>query len=408
MQNNNLKEIQRRAFQYFQDFSNFNKEENGYGLTPDHSKKQGIASIAATGFMLSSLVIGVEQGYIPREKAYEQAIGTLKTLYTNVSHYNGFFAHYVNVKTGIRHKLSEYSTIDTAIALCGVITIDSYFNQSELSEIAKNILDRVNWQDFIHQKKGKKLLYMAYNPDKEGAYARGQSGYIHQWDMFAEQLMMYVIIGGSKYSEHAKELYEGFDRVFGTYEDLSFIHSPGNALFIYQFPLAWFDLKNIVDADGISWFDNAALATRAHQKCSINYQETFKTMNQYYFGFTASDTPEGYRVYGALPNVENKINSDGTIAPFGIIGSLPLTPDIVLPAIARLNEIKGLWGKYGYYDAFNLENIKPWISKRYYSLDKGLELLMVNAYLSQDVYHSFMNHPIIVKGMEALQWEKIK
>jgi hypothetical protein len=33
-------------------------------------------------------------------------------------------------------------------------------------------------------------------------------------------------------------------------------------------------------------------------------------------------------------------------------------------------------------------------------------MLMANAYLYQDVYQAYHAHPLIVRGMETLQWKK--
>ena len=408
MTNEILINIQKTAYQFFNEYTNFDESSKGYGLVSDHSKRRHIASIASTGFMLSGLVIGVEQGYISRAEALHKARKTLMTLRDVVPHHFGFFAHFLDIETGERHQKCEYSTIDTALCLCGVITVDAYFKDIELSLMTKVIMERVDWSILMHERNNKKLLYMSYNPDKGGDYVGKKPGYIHQWEMFAEQLMMYVMIGGSQYSNEALSLYEGFERVHGSYKDIEYIYSPGNALFVYQFPLAWLDLKNTVDKDGISWFMNAKQATLAHQACSIDYQKDFKTFSSSFFGCTASDTPKGYRVFGALPNHEQKINTDGTVSPFGPIGSLPFTPEISKKSIDDMMKIEGLWGPYGFYDGFNFEGETPWISSRYISINKGLEMLMVNSYLYQDVQKAFMSHDIIKKGIEVLEWRTIK
>lgn len=197
--------------------------------------------------------------------------------------------------------------------------------------------------------------------------------------------------------------HEGFSRVKGSYEGIEYIYSPGNALFVYQFPLAWLNLKNVKDHQGISWFDNAKQATLAHQKFAIQHPQ-FKTYSKDLFGCSASDTPHGYRVWGGYPNSDQRLNTDGTVAPFSMIGSLPMCPEVVMKSIEKMMEIPNLWGPCGFYDAFNFEGDTPWISKRYYAINKGLELLMVNAYLSQDVYKAFMKHPLIQTGLEVLKW----
>jgi hypothetical protein len=403
--NNLLIQIQKTAYDFFKDFTNFDTDSKAFGLTLDHSMNLEKASIASTGFMLSSLVIGVKHDYLSYQDAYHKAYHTLITLRDHVMHEFGFFAHFLDFKTGSRIGKTEFSTIDTALCLCGVLTVDSFFKDEKISEITKTIMDRINWDIFTHDYHGKSVLHMSYNPDRGGDYVEKRPGFIHQWDMFAEQLMMYVMIGGSKYKHLAKDLYQGFSRVRGSYKEFEYIYSPGNSLFVYQFPQAWLNLKNISDSDHISWFDNARLATLAHQACAIDYASQYKTFSQYFFGFTASDTPMGYRVYGGLPNTMNRLDTDGTIAPFGPIGSIIFTPEISIPAIHEMIKIENLWGKYGFYDAFNFEGNTPWISKRYFSINKGLEMLMVNAYLYRDVQDAFMDHPIIQEGMEVLGWK---
>lgn len=405
MENKRLEQIQRKIFNYFMDYTNFNENQKGYGLTIDETRHTQVASIAATGFMLSSLVIGVKEGYISYEEAYQKAYRTLLTLRDHIPHYEGFFAHFVNIETGERLGKTEYSTIDTALCLCGVIVCDSFFNKKELSEIAFQILDRVNYEAFIFEKDNKKVLHMAYNPDRGGDYVIGKPGFIHHWSMFAEQLMIYVMMAGSKYYKHAKEVYEGFNKSIGTYEGISYIYSPGNSLFIYQFPLAWLDLKNVYDQEGINWFLNAQKAILAHEKAARQHEDVYQTFKPSFFGFSASDTPKGYRIYGGLPNTMNKLDTDGTVSPFSMVGSLIFVPDLALKAIQEMDHIDGLEGKYGYYDGFNFD-CEHWISDRYISINKGLELLMINNYLSQTIHTFFMAHPIIKKGMEVLQWKK--
>lgn len=397
-----LHDIQETAYLYFRTYTNLNPESKGFGLVLDHSEKQHVASIAGTGFYLSSLVIGVENGWINRQDALNEAILTATTL-RDLPHAYGFFAHFLTFETGLRHGKTEYSTIDTALCLCGLLTVDSYFKDSELSRLTSHLMNRIQWDDFIFERAGKTLLHMAYNPDKDGAYVESRPGFIHQWDMFAEQLMMYVMIAGQRHPK-ALPLYEGFSRVMGSYQGIEYIYSPGNALFVYQFPLAWLDLKNKKDHQGISWFENAQKATLAHQQFAISHPQ-FKTFSKDFFGCSASDTPHGYRVWGAYPNSDNRLNTDGTVAPFSMIGSLSMCPDVVMDSIKSMKKVPGLWGPCGFYDAFNFEGETPWISKRYYAINKGLELLMVNAYLNQDVYRSFMKHPLIQTGLEVLKWQ---
>jgi len=106
---NIIPDIERTGVNFFQTFTNF-KAEPGYGLTIDHTGNLDLSSIAATGFFLSSLVIGVAQGYLDSKVALQQAKGTLLTLRDNIPLFHGFFAHFLDIHTGQRHKKCEYST----------------------------------------------------------------------------------------------------------------------------------------------------------------------------------------------------------------------------------------------------------------------------------------------------------
>lgn len=400
-----LIDIQKKAFDFFQDYTNFNESTTGYGLTSDQSAYPERASIAATGFTLSSYVIGVEYGYITREEAIEKIQKTLHSLAYSTNHVFGFYSHFMHRTTGERYGKSEYSTIDTALAINGILTVDAYFKDPLITELAFLIIDRVQWQELIHQKDGKTRYYMAYNPDKDGDYAGGKPGFIHHWGMFAEQLMMYVIHAGSSNPTGAKSAYLDFDRIYGSYGPYRYIYTPGNTLFVYQFPLAWLDLKDYVDEQGISWFDNARCAALSHRMLAVKLQRKYQTFHKNAWGLNACDSPNGYKVFHALPNSSNTLYTDGTIAPHGIIGSLPLTPKESTEAILSMYKEPGLYSDYGFLDAFNFEK-ERWISKRYIAIDKGLEMLMVNAYLTKDVQNAYMQHPVIQQGMRVLNWKK--
>lgn len=400
--NKRLLELEKLGVDYFLEYTNLKDGSPGYGLVVDHTLRPHVASIAATGFMLSSLIIGVKRHGLDYEKALHIAKETLHTM-LRLPHVNGYIAHFLDIETGERINKAEYSTIDTALMLCGALSVDAFFNDQEISKLTQDLMERIDFEWLTHQKQDKTYFYMAYNPDKGGDYVTKNPGFIHQWDMFAEQLMMYVMVAGSSSHQLAMPLYESFERLQGAFEDIKYIYSPGNSLFVYQFPLAWFNLEHKVDHQGVSWFNNAVLATRAHYKLSQSLSKEYPTFDKGIFGFSASDTPKGYRVFSGLPNHDNRVKTDGTASTFAMIGSLPFTPDICLKAIEELDKLTPLWGPYGHYDAFNLTG-EPWYSQRYISINKGLELLMINAYLHQDVYDAFMNHPWIKRGMEVLKW----
>ncbi len=385
---------------FFLDYTNFTDGSEGYGLTSDHSKLPERASIAATGFMFCALILAVESHKLTKDSAKEIVFKTLKTL-KRLDHYKGFYPHFLNRSTGDRWGLCEYSTIDTMLMMMGLIAIDAYFNDVNIKKDIDFLIDRIDWSSFITIYQGKKVFAMAYNPDKEGDYVQGQPGYIYHWHMYAEQLMMYLLYDG----DDAKELYDNLERPIGQFNHYTYVHSPANTLFIYHFPLAFIDTKNYEDANGFSIYENAKIATQAHQALSQSLSPIYKTFHTYAFGFNASDTPKGYRVFHAIPNHTNTVKTDGTVSALSIVGAYPFMPKIIQPSLEYLSKIPGFNGTYGFMDAFNQEN-DLWVSDKIIAIDKGLEMLSIDAVLFQTIHKLVTNHARIQQGMKRLSWKK--
>ena len=70
------------------------------------------------------------------------------------------------------------------------------------------------------------------------------------------------------------------------------------------------------------------------------------------------------------------------------------------------NNFHKLWGKYGFKDAYNLENIQPWISKECIGIDKGISMIMIENYLSGVIWEYFMKNKYVKKGLEILGFTK--
>jgi len=412
--NNTLIELElKKSFDFFWKEANTNKDSKGYGLVIDRTNDKSRASLASVGFALSAYVIGIERGFITKEEGYERIYLTLKTLYYNVPHYKGFMVHFADMNTAERYKKNEFSTIDTAIVLNGILTADSYFGDDAMHELAMKIINRVDWEHFTFDFKGKKTFRMAYNPDMDGDYNPDSDGWIFQWHMPAEQLMMYFLAAGSEQVDEklAKELYYGFNRFVGGYNDHQFVYTPGGALFIYQFSHAWFDFNRYVDAKGFDWFKNSVSATLANREWCIDNKNRYKTLHENAWGLTACDHPYGYAAFGTPPfgwdDMDKAENCNGTIAPYGAISSIIFTPKESIEALNYYyHEQPKTFGEYGFKDAYNLEETTPWYSDEYIGIDKGITCLMLDNYLSQTTQKYYMNHPVIKKAIDILGFKK--
>ena len=65
-----------------------------------------------------------------------------------------------------------------------------------------------------------------------------------------------------------------------------------------------------------------------------------------------------------------------------------------------------IWGKYGYYDAFN--PTAKWVDNDFIGIDQGSMLLLIENFRSGLVWNYVMKDPVIQKGLKTLHFEYIK
>lgn len=397
-----LLEIEKNAYNYFLDFTSFDESNQTYGLTKDHSQTN-VATIAGIGFFLPAIIVGVERGYLSKTKALNITIKTLKNL-KNIDHHEGMFVHFIDLNNGFRHKKNEYSTIDTWIAFMGMLAADNYYKNQEVTDLVNYFLKRFNFKNLIFDYHGKKCFRMSYNPDQGGDYVIGKPGYIYQWHMLSEALIVYPLFAGLNDNiKESKDLYYGFERNLVKVEDYEFYHTPGNALFVYQLPIGFIDFGQYEDEEKINWYINAKKAVTANFLSSIK-NHFDPDLKEYGWGATASDSPRGYRVYGPMPNYCHLNYPDGTYSPSAIISSLGFLEDISKKTLNRFDKFQ-IKGKYGYFDSFNLRI--NWVSNRYYAFNKGMELLFSNLALSGLIQKLITEHELIQKGFENLGFRRV-
>lgn len=403
----------RKCFDFFWETQNTDEESYGIGLIPDRYPNNGSASIASVGFGLTAFPIGVENGWVTYEEAYERSLMTLREMST-LERKEGFYYHFYNYSNGGPSN-SEISCIDTAIFICGALFAGQYFG-GEVQTLAQTLYEDVNWPWYVNPNTNQ--FYMTYIPSK--------NKHDGKWDYYGEQLMMYFLGAGSPTHPIGKEVYDAFKKQAGYYGDYKVYYSWFGSIFTYQFSHAWIDFRNIEDANGINWYDNSVQATYAHQQFCIDnaYSEEnsngYKTFSNLSWGLTACDYPGegGYNgFFGASPrghqvtaSTPQKERNDGTIALCGAIGSLPFAPDIVLPTMDYYyNTLDGkLFGGYGFVDSYNLENNRTWIAKDVIGIDKGISLLMIENYRSELVWQVFMDCEFMDRAIKNLGFTETK
>ena len=389
-----LKKELKGDFNFFIKEANTNKKSKGYGLIRDKSKlSPEIASIASVGYGLAALVIGVERKWISYQKAYNRANGTLDTFLDDMEEINGFFYHFINMETAKREWNCEVSIIDTGIFICGAILAGEYF-KGEIKQKAEQLYKNINWNWYSDEKVNQ--FYMGYSKE---------TGFSGHWDMYAEQLMLYVLGVASPTFPVEASIYDDFEKPVADYKEIKdIVHTYCGTLFTYQYSHAWIDFRNREDKNGIDWFENSIKATLANRKYCIDNRKKYKTFGENSWGLTACVGPRGYSgEFGAMPAMSKLLGNDGSISPSGAAGSIVFTPEKSIKALEYYyNHFPKLWCKYGFKDAYNLDYGKPWYAEECIGIDKGTSMLMIENYMTGLIWKYFMKNEYVIKGLQKL------
>jgi hypothetical protein len=188
-----------------------------------------VASIAATGFGLSALCIGQKNGWVSLRDARERAIVSLRFLARKMPTHRGFFFHWANLKTGERTWDSEVSSVDTAILLCGVLTCRQHFQYAEITRLAYEVFNRIDWTWLSEDTS---LLPHGWMPE---------AGFLpYRWDYYSEHMMMYLLGLGSATHPLPAETWNAWKRTTFEYDGLRYrFVRPA----LHPSILGWFDFR---------------------------------------------------------------------------------------------------------------------------------------------------------------------
>jgi hypothetical protein len=381
-----LEEIEKAGFLFF-----WEQADPTTGQVKDRALAAGndtktISSIAATGFGLTALCIGAQRGYQASADITARVRATLTFLLNQMQPQgqNGFFYHFVDMKTGARAFTSEVSSIDTAILLCGVLTCREYFSQdAQIQNLATQIYSNVNFAWMLN---GGTTLSMGWTPEHGFLSSR--------WDSYSELMMLYLLAIASPTNAIPASSWAAWSRPAFTYQGMTFISS-GAPLFTHQFSQAWFDFRNKKDAFA-DYFQNSITATSAHRLFCLSLAPQFSDYSSDLWGISSSDSANGYVAWGGPPAMGP---IDGSIVPCATAGSLPFVPT---QTIHVLRWIRGhypqAWQRYGYVDAFN--PLTHWYDADVIGIDVGISVLMAENQRTQFVWNTFMKNPEAQSAMQ--------
>ncbi len=422
-----LEEVQRRTFRWFWEWTN-----PGNGLVPDRTPEPPFSSIAAIGFALTAYPVGVERGYITREQAVERVRATLRFLWEapqgqdpeNASGHQGFFYHFLEMDSGLRHGANELSTMDTALLMAGVLFCQSYFERSvpseeEIRRLADQLYLRIRW-DWPQPRRP--LISLGWKPEE---------GFLpHDYEGYSEAMILYLLALGSPTHPVEPEAWEAFTETFLWADFYGYEHVNFSPLFGHQYTHVWVDFRGIQDAymreKGIDYFENSRRATYSNRAYCIDNPMNWRDYSENFWGLTACDGPADieaaidgrkarFHTYWARGASRSDIRDDGTLAPTAAGGSAPFAPEIAIPALKAMRERYGdlLFNEYGFLDSFNpsfrFEGVEPsqgrvhsehgWFNSDQLGIDQGPILLMLENHRSGFIWEVMKRNPYIVRGL---------
>ena len=420
-----LDDLEERTFRFFWETTNVDN-----GLVPDRYPTPSFSSIAAIGFGLTAYGIGVERGYITREEARARVLTTLRFFHTapqgkqasGVTGFNGFFYHFLDMKTGHRFGEVELSTVDTALLLGGVLFSQSYFDQdskeeAEIRQLAEDIYGRVDW------------TWAQARPPAISHGWKPEQGFLDfDWLGYNEAMLVYILALGSPTHAVAPEAWLAwiapYKRQWGTFFGQEHLSFP--PLFGHQYTHVWVDFRGIQDSymakKGIDYFENSKRATLAQRQYATENPLGWNGYGEDVWGLTACDGPANvtqefngkpreFRSYSARGPIQF---DDGTIAPTAAASSIAFAPDIAIDATVEMRNRYGehIYAEYGFLDAFNPSfefdvplsggKVVPgfgWVDTDYLGIDQGPILAMIENHRSELVWSVMKRNPHIRTGL---------
>jgi hypothetical protein len=385
-----LEDLSRRSFRYF-----LEQADPKTGLVLDRAHTDGsnngerIASTAATGFGLTALCIAAERGWIQPSTARERVVNTLTFLLKRVPHQHGWMPHFIDQVTGERRWQSEYSSIDTALLLAGVLSARGYFqHDAEIVALANQLYQRVDFKWMLNGHAG--LLSHGWTPEQ---------GFIPtRWDTYSEHLILQMLGLGSPTHALPPSAWQSWQRTGLSYGGYTYLNA--GPLFTHQFSHSWLDLRHLHDSvpPYTDFFANSVKATRAHKAFNLSLAPEFPGYSDTIWGITASDSAKGYVAWGGPPRSPE---IDGTVVPCAAGGSLMFSPEITIPALRAMAAKYGtkIYGRYSFSDAFNPNT--GWVNPDVIGIDLGVTLLSAENLRTGHVWKWFMRSPEMAKAYQA-------
>ncbi len=127
----------------------------------------------------------------------------------------------------------------------------------------------------------------------------------------------------------------------------------------------------------------------------MSLHSQFSDYNDNLWGITASDSVNGYVIWGGPPAMGPL---DGSVVPCAAGGSLAILPSICISALRNMRaQFPKAWQRYGFVDAFNPAT--GWYDVDVIGINLGIMMLMAENQRTGLLWNTFMKNPEAGKAM---------
>jgi hypothetical protein len=389
--------VQKQTFKYFWDFGH-----PVSGLARERNTSGDVVTSGGSGFGIMTIPVAIERKFITRAQGMERMQRIVSFLKDKTQKFHGAFPHWLNGATG---EVVPFSTkdngadlVETSYLIQGLLTARQYFNTNDAAETAlrsdiNQIWRGVEWDWF--RQGNQNVLYWHWSPN----YNWEMNHQIKGWN---ECLITYALAASSPTHSVPKIAYDN-----GWASNGSFIN--GNSYYGYKLLLGepnggplFFSHYSFLGLNPTSLSDSYAnYFTQNKNHTLINYSYcksnplNYNGYSDQCWGLTASDIPDGY-------NANSPANDKGVITPTAALSAFPYTPEESMRALKFFYYKLGdkLWGNYGFYDAFSIDQI--WFASSTLAIDQGPIVIMIENHRSGLPWKLFMSCPEVKTGIKNL------
>ena len=373
-----------------------------------NNKNGNIVTTGGTGFGVMAMIAAAERNFMT-DSAVISNINSIVNFLNKAERFRGAWAHWYNVETAKPFYTQQYNDggdlVETAFLVQGLLTAKSWLNKKQDSlsvDIAKKIdkmWNEVDWQWYTQG--GKDSLYCHWSKN-------------HGWKMnkivkgFDETLITYILAASSPTYPINSSVYH---KCYANSKDfkndssyfdikLSLGQSYGGPLLYTHHSFLGLNPNGLKDQYADYFIQNQSHAM-IHYKYAVNNPKKNLGLCENVWGFTISEDP----IIGHSSHLPNSDDENGTIAPTAAISSIIYTPKESIKALEfyYYNLGNKIFGKYGFYDAFNLGMIDgQQVVHTYVADNQGPIPIMLENYRSQLLWDLFMQNEDVRKGLRSL------